>query len=189
MGGNRVTCRDVLGGMHAILRPTVLAWFTASVLAACSVAGASPTASLPDNPPASVPIVDSGGTGDLPAPGPTGGALPPATPTLVVPRPGRLHTHPVGVTGLEAHVEGAHEIVQLSWWSGVAPCTVLDSVDVKRAGDTFTLTVREGADQLDVACIAIAQYKGTVLDLGPLALGTYTISAFGEAPPVTVTVR
>ena len=66
---------------------------------------------------------------------------------------------------------------------------MLDSVDVKRAGETFTLTVREGADQLDVACIAIAQYKGTVLDLGPLAPGTYTISAFGEAPPVTVTVR
>ena len=79
--------------------------------------------------------------------------------------------------------------MRVAWWSGVEPCSVLAGVDVARDGDTFTLTVREGsAAAPDTMCIEIAQYKATIVDLGELDPGTYTISAFGDAAPVTVTV-
>ena len=195
---------DVLGAMHTILRTTLVAWLAAVALASCSVASRPPPTSPPTNPVASGSVAGAGstssgstrsgsggvrGTGGIAVPNPSDGGLPPVEPTLVVARPGRLDTHPVMVTGLEARVEGSHAIVQLSWWSGVAPCSVLDSVVVDRAGATIALTVREGADQLGVACIELAQYKATLVDLGPLAPGMYTISALGEAPPVTLTVR
>ncbi len=197
---------DVLGAMRTILRTTLVAWLAAVALAACSVASGPPPTSPPTNPVASGSVAAAGagstssgstrsgsggvrGTGGIAVPNPSDGGLPPVEPTLVVARPGRLDTHPVMVTGLEARVEGSHAIVQLSWWSGVAPCSVLDSVVVDRAGATIALTVREGADQLGVACIELAQYKATLVDLGPLAPGMYTISALGEVTPVTVTVR
>ena len=54
-----------------------------------------------------------------------------------------------------------------------------------RDGDTFMLTVREGsAAAPDTMCIEIAQYKATIVDLGELEPGTYTITAFGDAAPV-----
>ena len=195
---------DVLGAMHTILRTTLVAWLAAVALASCSVASRPPPTSPPTNPVASGSVAGAGstssgstrsgsggvrGTGGIAVPNPSDGGLPPVGPTLVVARPGRLDTHPVMVTGLEARVEGSHAIVQLSWWSGVAPCSVLDSLVVDRAGATLALTVREGADQLGVACIELAQYKATLVDLGPLAPGMYMISALGEAPPVTLTVR
>jgi hypothetical protein len=65
---------------------------------------------------------------------------------------------------------------------------VLSGVDVARDGATFTLTIREGAAQQGVACIMIAMYKATIVDLGRLDPGTYTIKATGDAPAVTVTV-
>jgi hypothetical protein len=38
-------------------------------------------------------------------------------------------------------------------------------------------------------CIEIAMYKATIVDLGELEPGEYTIRASeGEAPPITVTV-
>ena len=46
----------------------------------------------------------------------------------------------------------------------------------------------EGADRRDVACIDIAMLKATMVDLGALRPGTYTISAGGEATPVRVVV-
>lgn len=195
---------DVLGAMRTILRTTLVAWLAAVALASCSVASRPPPTSPPTNPVASGSVAGAGstssgstrsgsggvrGTGGIAVPNPSDGGLPPVGPTLVVARPGRLDTHPVMVTKLEVRVQGTHAIVQLSWWSGVAPCSVLDSVVVDRAGATIALTVREGADQLGVACIELAQYKATLVDLGPLAPGMYTISALGEAKPVTVTVR
>ncbi len=78
--------------------------------------------------------------------------------------------------------------VRVAWWSGVAPCTVPSGVDVVRDGATFNLTVREGSAARDVACSDIAQYKATIVDLGTLALGDYTVAAYEEAAPVTVTI-
>jgi hypothetical protein len=40
----------------------------------------------------------------------------------------------------------------------------------------------------DTACIDIAMYKGFIVDLGELEPGTYTVTAFGDAPALTVTI-
>jgi hypothetical protein len=108
---------------------------------------------------------------------------------MLVPRPGRLDVHPVGASTIQARVDGRRVTVKLTWWSGVAPCSVLDSVGEARTGRSILLTIREGADQRGVACIELAMLKGTVVDLGELAPGTYTIAAFGDAPPVEVVVH
>jgi hypothetical protein len=110
-------------------------------------------------------------------------------PTIVTPGAGLTGVHPVAAAALDTAVNGRDVAVRVAWWSGVEPCTVLAGVDVVRDGDTFTLTVREGsAAAPDTACIEIAQYKATIVDLGELEPGTYTIRAFGDAAPVTVTV-
>ena len=110
-------------------------------------------------------------------------------PTLVAPGVGLTGIHPVGATKLDTAINGRDLAVRVSWYGGVEPCSVLAGVDVARDGNTFTLTVREGsAAAPDTACIEIAMYKGTIVDLGELEPGTYTITAFGDAPPVTVTI-
>jgi len=78
--------------------------------------------------------------------------------------------------------------VELRWWSGVAPCSVLDSVGVSHDGTAYRLTVNEGSSGQQVACVDIAQLKATVVDLGDLDPGTYTIKADGDAQPIEVTV-
>jgi hypothetical protein len=113
----------------------------------------------------------------------------PGTPTIVVPKPGRLDVHPVGASAIEPLVNGRRVSVRLTWWSGVPPCSVLDSVGEVRTGRQIALTIREGADQRNVACIELAMLKATIVDLGELEPGTYTISAYGEVPPVEVVVR
>jgi hypothetical protein len=109
---------------------------------------------------------------------------------LVVPQPGTNDPHPVSVVKIRAAVDGHHLTVELRWWSGVAPCSILDRVDVSRDGTTFTLTPMEGSGGGQVACIDIAQLKATVVDLGDLDPGTYTIHSSGnpEPTPIEVTV-
>lgn len=171
-----------------------------------SPAGPSPTAPSSPTPvpmpssPGSPGAGDGGaGGGSQPNPGSSGlvhinpgnPVSPPAVhpePTLVEPVAGLLGVHPVGAVALLPTVDGRHVTVQIAWWSGVEPCNVLAGVDTARQGRTITLTVREGAARLDVACIEIAVYKATVVDLGELAPGAYTIAAHGEATPVSITV-
>ena len=113
----------------------------------------------------------------------------PLFPSNVTRGVGLTGIHPVGATKLETATNGRDLAVRVDWFSGVEPCSVLAGVDVARDGNTFTLTVREGsAAAPDTACIEIALYKGTIVDLGELEPGTYTITAFGDAPPVTVTI-
>lgn len=164
------------------------------------VASGPPAASAPTPVPVpSGPGTVDGGSGGGSAPNPGSGGLVPVTPggdppmvrpepTIVQPATGLLNVHPVGAVELVPTVDGRHVTVRVAWWSGVEPCNVLAGVDVARDGRTFTLTVREGAARLDVACIEIAMYKATVVDLGELDPGEYTIAAFGEVAPVTVTV-
>jgi hypothetical protein len=110
-------------------------------------------------------------------------------PTLVAPGVGLTGVHQVAATKLDTALNGRDLAVRVAWWSGVEPCNVLAGVDVARDGNTFTLTVREGSGApSDTACIEIAQYKATIVDLGELEPGTYTVTAFGDAPPVTVTI-
>ncbi|MDP9481860.1 MAG: hypothetical protein M3P84_01405 [Chloroflexota bacterium] len=110
-------------------------------------------------------------------------------PTIVVAKPGRLEPHPVGATRIESRVTDRRVVIRLTWYSGVEPCSVLDSVGVTRTGNDIVLTLREGADQLGVACIELAMLKATIVDLGELEPGTYTISAGGDAPPIQVVVN
>ena len=165
----------------------------ALTLAACGSAGAtsSPSAAAPT--PTPVPGASSGSGGN------TGGGIPPpgggvgvdpilGQATFVVPQAGQQDVRPVNVQLIRAGVDGRHLTVELRWWSGVAPCTVLDSVEIGREGSTFTLTAHEGSSGQPVACIDIAQLKATVVNLGDLDPGTYTIAATGDAKPVTVTI-
>jgi hypothetical protein len=174
------------------------------VLAACGVAAAptpSPTA-IPSPTPTPVPgaggVVGGGGSGSGGSGGSGIGVAPPpggvprdpnlGQAQLVAPQPGQKGLHPVSVVLARAAVDGHHVSIELRWWSGVAPCSVLDSVQVQRDGATFTLTPMEGSSGRPVACEDIAQLKATVVDLGELDPGTYTIKASGDAPAITVTV-
>ncbi len=143
--------------------------------------GTSGGGSGPDPGTGIVPIEPGGGDG-------SGGVPPQPRPTLVTPMAGLLDVHQVGATALQTSVDGSRLSVTVAWWSGVEPCNVLAGVDVTRDGDKVTLTVREGASRLGVACIEIAVYKATIVDLGELDPGTYTIAAFGNAPPVQVSI-
>jgi hypothetical protein len=185
------------------LRRFLIAVAAAAVgLAACSGAVA-PSASTPATVgpnPTPVPTADTGaggGGGSSGNPGTGGGAIVDPTPvdpaagepTIVSPKAGQKNIHPVGPTKLQASVDGRHVLVKVSWWSGVEPCNVLDSVRVDRSGNDIAITILEGASALDVACIEVAQLKATIVDLGDLEPGIWTISApNSEAPPIQVTV-
>jgi len=173
-------------------------------LAACTSAG-SPGAASPSGsvPPSSAPPSAPGGgsdpnTGvqppDSPIVGepPVGGGGAPGNagqPTLVVPNPPTVNPAPVAISQLVAQVEGRRVLLNARWWSGVEPCYVLDSIKVDREGNTFTITLLEGAAQENAICIEIAMEKVAVIDLGELEPGSYTIQASrGDAAPITVGV-
>lgn len=180
------------------LRPTVAGLLALSfALAACSSA-ASPSA-----PPSSPPADGSGGrsgggsgsapgdpgSGTLPTDPGAGGVVPDPQGTLVFPKPGVIDPQPVFVSGLSSSITAGHLVVRVEWTSGVEPCYTLARVDVEREGDTFTLTVLEGSTGQNVACIEMAMYKATLVDLGELPAGTYTVEADpGDAAPLTVTI-
>jgi hypothetical protein len=173
-------------------------------LAACAGA-ALPQSPQPTPAPSSSPTDAVGGSGsdgstgsgdvgvgiDVPAvPGPGGVTDPLANPDLVDPKPGRLNPQDAGISRLEGRVEGRHAWVRASFWGGVAPCFSLDSTSVTRSGTTITVGLRAGADQKDGMCIDIAKLYATVVDLGELEPGTYTVRpATGDAPAITVVVR
>ncbi len=183
--------------------------FAAVLLTACGSgtsksSSAGPPATPPaagapsDNPPAaSDPGSVGGGAPGDPGSG-TGIGLPigptpidpgAGQPTIVMPKPGRLNRHPVAPIRLEAAVDGRHLLVKVSWYGGVAPCSVLDSVGIAERGTTISLTVFEGADAADAICPEIAMLKATIVDLGDLEPGIWRIAATdGELPPIQVTI-
>jgi len=170
------------------------------LLAACSAAAGPTPVPTPEPTPTAVPGPGgvgggSGGGGGAPPPGgivDPGGGIDPilGQATFVTPTPGLIDQHPVRVQLVRATADGAGVSAELRWWSGVAPCNALDSVTIDRddAARTIRLTVIEGSGRGDVACIDIAQLKATVVDLGVLAAGTWTISAEGDAPAVSLEV-
>jgi hypothetical protein len=90
---------------------------------------------------------------------------------------------------LRAAVDGRRVQVSVTWYSGVEPCNVLDSVTVERSGGVITVGLVEGSSNLDAVCIEIAMLKATTVDLGDLGPGSWTIRATtGEAPPIQVTI-
>ena len=90
---------------------------------------------------------------------------------------------------LAARVDGSTIVVTATWWSGVEPCTILDSIVVDKGDGTFTITIREGSSPQEIACIAIAEQHMTEFEIPDVAAGTWTIrDSGGTAPPVEVTV-
>jgi hypothetical protein len=172
---------------------------TAVALAACSGA-APPSLTPPAAGPTPTPIATidpgtgDGGGGNV---GSRGGVIVGPTPVdpaagqpaIVVPKPGQKNPHPVRPMTLQASVDGRHVLVKVSWYSGVEPCNVLDSVNVVRSGTDIAISLMEGSSDLAAMCIEIAQLKATIVDLGDLLPGAYTISApSSEAPPVQITI-
>ena len=189
-------------------RPVVLGLLAVLLLGACSSAAApsNPSSAVGPTPSAPAPSSDpsdSAGGGASGDPGqtdpsvPVGGIVNPTPvdpglgqPKLVIPRPGQLNPRPVGAASLEPAVNGHRVLVKVTWWSGVEPCNVLDSVKVERSGTAITIQLIEGSGDAHAICIEIAEQKATIVDLGELEPGTYTISAGGkgDATPVTITV-
>jgi hypothetical protein len=159
----------------------------ALVIAACS----SGTAGSPSSSP-SVPSAGSPGSSPSADPSPSdpgAGNVPDPDGSLVFPVPGVIDPQPVTVETVSATIEDGHVVVRLEWVSGVEPCHSLAGVNVARDGDTFTLTVFEGPTDLDAMCIEIAMFKATLVDLGELPAGEYTIQTDpAGAAPLTVTV-
>jgi len=182
---------------HVAVR-ALLATLTVSLLmSGCSAAGA-PSAPPSENPPSASP--GGSGAGSDPGAGsnepggtdpgdPGNGVIDPGQPQFVVPKPGQENVHPVAIEEMDARVEGRHAVLNARWWSGIEPCTVLDSVAWKRDGTTITISVREGSSGGDLVCIDIAMYKATIIDLGELDPGDYTVIAGeGNAAPITFTI-
>ena len=183
----------------AFHRPLAIAGLIAALtLGACAgsaASTASPSPSTPASPSADLP----GGGGSSGSDGPVSGIGNPVNPdpvdpgagqaAVVVAKPGQLNPRPLPAALLEASVDGRRVLVKATWWSGVEPCNVLDSVKVERSGFDIAITLIEGTGDPNAACIEIAMQKATIVDLGELEPGTYTItSPGGDAAPVTVTV-
>jgi hypothetical protein len=186
---------------HSLFRPVVLSVAAMAVLlAACSGAAAPSASSPPTAGPtaSSAPSVDTGaGAGSDGSVGNGGAVIVDPTPVdpaagqpaIVIPKPGQKNPREVGATTLQASVDGRHVLVKVIWYSGVEPCNVLDSVKVERSASEVTISLVEGSSDLDAICIEIAQLKATIVDLGDLAPGTWTIRAStGEAAPIQITI-
>jgi hypothetical protein len=80
-------------------------------------------------------------------------------------------------------------LVKISWYGGVAPCSVLDSVHVDKGQKTIALTVIEGSSDQTAVCPDLAMLKATIVDLGELDPGPWTITAPGsDAAPIQLTI-
>jgi hypothetical protein len=198
------------------LRALALAALAVATLAACSGAAAAPSPSpgavaTPRPTPTAVPGDPGNGNG-----GATGGGSGGSDPGTgiggggIVQNPGdpnqnplfgnaayvnpvaglvNLRTVSVGLVRAVVNADGT-ATADLRWWSGVAPCSALDHVEIAKdeAAKTIQLKVVEGSAAVDVACIDIAQLTATAVDLGTLASGTWTISADGDAKPIPLDV-
>jgi hypothetical protein len=158
----------------------------------------------PGSGPGTDPGTDPGtGGGSDPNTGIGGGAIIPLPPDpnqnpllgdahTVSPAPNLSNQHPISVQLLRGIVQSdGTALVEMRWWSGVAPCNQLDRVDVVRddAARTVRLTVIEGSGAGDIACIDLAELRATTVNLGALAAGRWTISAEGDAPAIPLDVK
>jgi hypothetical protein len=193
---------------HRSIRAVALAFVATVGLAACSGASRDPQAPSPGptgpTAPGTSPAKsgDPGGSAGGSAAGDPGSGVAtdpsldpaPADPIagqaqIVRPVPGRADPHPIVPVKLEASVDGRRVLVKVSWYGGIEPCSVLDSVKVTRSGNDIEITPFEGASDRQAICIEIAVLKATVVDLGEPDPGTWRILSPGsDAPPIQVTI-
>jgi hypothetical protein len=172
-----------------------------ALLALALLNGCGLVSSLPGFGGGSAPIaVDPGDPGVKPGPPGIGVGPPlqpiqvPDNPTLVVVHPGAVDQATLrDVAAVElrsAIMPTGHLVVRVRWWGGIEPCELLDSVAVDRVATTITLAARVGsAAGGQVACIDIARDTATLVDLGVLEPGSYTIRALaGDARPLVVNI-
>jgi hypothetical protein len=160
---------------------------SALVLAACSAGGASAPSDAPSASPSVAPVAPepSAGSGD------GGGTVAPDGAKIIVPKPGQaIDVQAIPAETLTATLDGRRLTVAATWWSGVEPCSILDSVVVDAEDGGFAITLFEGRGPGDVACIAIAEQHRTFIEFpADLVPGTYTIrDATGGAPSIEVVV-
>jgi hypothetical protein len=191
------------------LRPILALAMAATIgLSACASAAApsavpstnpSPSAAPPSAQPSDAPDPSAGdGDGSAGNSGTGGGIFPvdpaPVDPNLGDPKlvqaiPGRQNPHPVAPITLQASVDGRHVLVKITWYGGVDPCSVLDSVKIERSGTDISLTLIEGSSDPNAMCIELAVLKATIVDLGDLEPGTYQIASPGsDARPIAITI-
>jgi hypothetical protein len=89
--------------------------------------------------------------------------VPADSPTLVTPRPGMANVRAHAFAGVTAGSRG----VRVLFWGGVAPCFVLDRVEVHETPDAVTITLWAGSDPAspDAACIEIALHLAVDVEL------------------------
>jgi hypothetical protein len=183
---------------------TLAPLLAAIFLVACNAAAGPGANPVPTPEPTPTEVPGPGGAGGGSGGNVGGGVVPPGgivdpggglDPILgqahfVTPTAGLINQHPVSIQHIRGAADAKGATAELRWWSGVAPCSALDSVQVSvdESAKTIRLTVIEGSGRGDVACIDIAELKATVVGLGVLAAGSWTISAEGDAPPVTITI-
>ena len=92
-------------------------------------------------------------------------------PLIVEPRSGMANVRPISFTS--ATVEPDDRTVDVQFWSGVEPCSVLDHVDVAYGTDGVTITLFDGSDPNAgmVACPDIAVLKQVTVPLDQAATG------------------
>ncbi len=159
-----------------------------SASAPSPVPAASPSGAASETPTSGGAVAGNPGVTPIPVDGPgaSGGVVPVQPPTEVTPVANLQRVHDVRAAEVRAQMSGNHLTATVLWWSGPAPCSQLSEVKVVASGTTFTLTVREGAELLGIACPALAMHKATTVDLGPIAPGTYHIAVLGVDTPITV---
>lgn len=162
------------------------------VAAACSGAAApsAPPTDAPGTPPPSGAPPTDVPPGDPLGWGGSGGDVAPDGAKIVEARPGQLEVHEVQAESIVARLDGRRLIVAVTWWSGVEPCTILDTVVVASEPDGYSITLREGRGPEEVACIAVAEQHRTFIEFpDELEPGTYTIrDGAGGAPAIEVVV-
>ncbi len=132
-----------------------------------------------DTPPPAVAPSPGCGSEQAPDPGPdaTAATVPcipgpqrRPQPLIVVPRSGMANIRPIAFTS--ATVRSDDRTVDVRFWSGVEPCSLLDHVEVAYGTDEVTITLFEGSDPSAgmVACPDIAMLKQVTVQLDqPLA--------------------
>ena len=85
--------------------------------------------------------------------------------TLITPRPGMADLQPMGWDRAKVADDGMS--VKLNFYIGVAPCYVLDHVDVDYGPKKVTITLYQGHEPTDEdsVCIDIAMAAGTIVQL------------------------